>query len=300
MQKFNQIVCIDNIRLTKSGYEQLAAFSELPVIRYYDYPSEKNEIINRIGNADCVLVSWKTQIDKEIIETAPNIKYIGMCCSLIDKTSANVHIDTAISRNIEVKGVKDYGDEGVIEFIFAEIISLAKGLKGKQWKTSQTELKGKTLGIIGFGTVGQMLSKVALAFGMKVLYYSRTQKPNLESENLGYADLDTLLSSSDIISTSLPRRTVILNQREFDLIKPNSIFINTSVGLTFEQEAFKNWIVKDNNFAIFDLDGAFGLIDIEKFENMVYFPNTTGMTDAAFERLSQKVIQNIEQYLNSN
>ncbi|WP_435354857.1 NAD(P)-dependent oxidoreductase [Emticicia sp. SJ17W-69] len=301
MAKFRQIVCVDNTRLTAPALEKLSQYSEQEVKIFNDYPTNKDEIINRIGDADCLLVSWKTTIDKEIIENANALKYIGMCCSLIDKTSANVNIDAAEERKIVVKGVKDYGDEGVVEFIFAELISLAKGLRKHQWKSIQTELKGKTLGIIGFGTVGQMVAKVAIAFGMNVLYFSRTRKRDAETANLKYVNLSELLSKSDVISTHLPRKTKLLSKDEFALIKPNAVFINTSVGVTFDEDSMYDWVKKEGNYAIFDHDGAFGLNQLEKYPNIIYSPKTSGMTDAAFERLSDKVIQNLTTFIsNSN
>ena len=158
MQKFTQIVCVDNTRLTQSALEILSEYSHQTVKVFDDYPTDKREIMGRIGDADCLLVSWKTPIDQEIIENASSLKYIGMCCSLIDKASANVDINAAENRGIVVRGVKDYGDEGVVEFIMSQLISLAKGMGKHQWKPQQTELKNKTLGIIGLGKIGAVVA----------------------------------------------------------------------------------------------------------------------------------------------
>ncbi len=299
MQKFNQIVCVDNTRLTRSALEALSEYSHRDIKVFDDYPTNKSEIMDRIADADCLLVSWKTPIDVEIIEAAKSLKYIGMCCSLIDKASANVDVNTAENKGVVVKGVKDYGDEGVVEFIMSQLISLAKGIDKHQWKLQQTELKNKTLGIIGFGTVGQMLAKVALVFGMNVLYFSRTRKLSIEEHRLSYASLSDVLTQSDVVSTHLPRNTKILGKAEFDLLAPNTVFINTSVGPTFDTQALFEWVNKDNNYAIFDHDGAFGLQNLELHPRIVYFPKTSGMTDAAFERLSEKVIKNLLGFLQS-
>lgn len=299
MQKFNQIVCVDNTRLTQSTLEALSEYSYQTVKVFDDYPTDKGEIMGRIADADCLLVSWKTPIDQEIIEAATSLKYIGMCCSLIDKASANLDVNAAENKGIVVRGVKDYGDEGVVEFIMSQLISLSKGIDKHQWKPQQTELKNKTLGIIGFGTVGQMLAKVAVAFGMNVLYFSRTRKPSLEESRLRYATLRDVLTQSDAVSTHLPRKTKIFGKAEFDLLSPNTVFINTSVGPTFETEALFEWVNKHNNYAIFDHDGAFGLQNLELHPRIVYFPKTSGMTDAAFERLSEKVMENLRDFLQS-
>lgn len=296
MMKFKKIVCIDHTRLTDWGLKKLNDFSD-EVIIFNDFPADNQEILKRISDADCALVSWKTRLEATVIEQAPNLKYIGLCYSLIDKKSANIDIETAENKGIIVKGVRDYGDEGVVEFIISELIALAKGLGKYQWKPLQTELKGKILGIIGLGVVGEMLAKVAAAFGMKVLYFSRTRKFHLENEHLEYKSLNEVLKESDIISTHLPRNNRLLGANEFNHMKPNSVFINTSVGPTFDVQAMLEWVNKKENFAIFDYDGAFGIPNIQDYENVIYSPKTSGMTDAAFDRLSHKVLNNLTNYL---
>ena len=295
--KFNKIVCLDPSRLTSEALLELQNYSSENVIIFDSYPENNAEINNRIQGADCVLVSWKTYIDESIIQNNPQLKFVGLCYSYIDAKSVNIDVEAAVKAGVVVKGVRDYGDEGVVEYIIAELINLSKGLRGHQWKRQQTELKNKTIGIIGMGVVGLMLARLARAFGMSVLYFSRTPKPELESEGIHYVTLKELLSRSAIVSTHLPRKTVLMTKTEFDLMQKGSIFINTSVGPTFELDALTEWLHKGDNYAIFDHDGAFGLTEIIKKSNVIYSPITSGMTDAAFERLSEKVIHNIQEYL---
>jgi len=300
MKSFKRIVCLDKTNLSDWALNKLADFSIEPVEYYSDYPKTEKEKLQRITDSDCVLLSWNTNLSSEIINKTKGLKYIGMCCSLYDKSSANVDIDAAEKNGIKVEGVKDYGDEGVVEFIFSELIQLAKGLGSRQWKDSPTELKGKVLGIIGFGTLGKMVASVAVAFGLKVLYYSRTRKKNLETSNIRFSNLENLLKEADIVTTHLPRNNQILGRKEFEAMKPNSILVNTSLGPTYNIDVLKEWIDKNENYLIVDLDGAEGYIDVYKnHPKIIFFEGVVGMTDAAYDRLSQKVIQNIEEYLNS-
>ena len=290
----NKIVCIDKTNLQPWAIQQLQELCTSPISVYEDYPGSAAETIQRIGDADGIFVSWHTPVDAVVLQQAPNLRYIGMCCSLIDKNSSNVDVTTAESLGIEVRGVKDYGDEGVVEFLFAQLISLAKGLHQQQWKSYPTELKGKSLGIIGLGTLGKMVADVALVFGMQVYYYSRTRKPDLESERLVYLPLHDLLARAEVITTHLPRNIRILGSREFRLIKPNSILINTSLGPTYSIEAFESWIGEPNNFAIMDADGAEGYVDLyRRYDNVLLKEQVAGMTDGAYTRLSEKVVRNI-------
>lgn len=298
--KFNKIVQIDPCGLVVPYREKILELScEAPEL-YEDFPKDEKEIIERVGDADCVLVSWNTRISADVIRSIPSVKYIGMCCSLYDEASANVDINEARKHNITVKGVRDYGDHGTVEFIFAELISLFKGLGKYQWGKEPTELTSKTIGIIGMGVLGEMIARTALHFGMTVLYYSRTRKEYIEKEGVEYADLDMLLSESHIITTHLPRNTTVLTETNMKLLKKDAIYINTSLGQPFETKAFLNWIGKNSgNFAIFDAAGYSNLADIFRtYSNIILIDKSSGFTQEAKGRLTKKVWENMIAFLN--
>ena len=294
--KFKKIVSVDNTGLTpdiKSEIEKLAN----EVTWHDDYPKENSELISRIGNADCVLVSWNTPIKAEVINACPNIKYIGMCCSLIDEDSANVDIRAAREKGITVLGVRDYGDEGVVEYIISELVRLLHGFGEHQWKSEELELTNQKLGIIGMGTLGKMLAKRAQAFGMKVSYFSRSRKPDVELDGVEYLNLPDLLSKCDIITTHLPRNTVVLGANEFVNLGNNKIIVNTSLEPTFDVEEFTKWIKRDGNYAIFDKVAMGKHYDtLKNYNKVIYTDKVTGFTYQAKERLSKKVLANIESF----
>ncbi|WMJ71638.1 NAD(P)-dependent oxidoreductase [Cytophagaceae bacterium ABcell3] len=299
-RKFKQIVCLDNTKLEDWALNALKEISITEPRVYQGYPdaNDENEIRNRIENADCVLVSLNTPMSANVLSQCQNLEYIGLCCSLLDRSSCNVDVEEAARRGIEVRGVKDYADEGVVEFLFGQLISLAKGLHGIQWKDRPTELHGKSLGVIGLGTLGKMVAKTALAFGMKVYYYSRTRKKGLESENLVYLPLNDLLPTVDVVSTHLPRNNRLLGKQAFSLMKENSVLVNTSLGPTYEIDAFEAWIGRGISYAIVDSDGARGHEALlRKYKNVIYSDKSAGGTDMAYKRLSQKVLQNAYDYL---
>ena len=297
--KFNKIVQIDSCGLVSPFKEKIYNLSiNIPEL-YEDFPGNEEEIINRIGDADCVLVSWNTPINAKVLQSVPKLKYVGMCCSLYDEASANVDIAEALRHNVVVKGVRDYGDNGTVEFIFAELIYLLKGLGKHQWREEPTELTGKTIGIIGMGVLGNMVAQTALHFGMKVIYYSRTRKREIENENIKYAELDNLLLQSDIITTHLPRNTVVLTKENIKLLKDDAIYINTSLGQPFETEPFLEWIGRQSgNYVIFDAAGYSNLAEtFRKYPNIIISDKSSGFTVEAKGRLSQKVWENMISYL---
>lgn len=296
---FQKITLIDSCGLTSPVMEQITLLSKEPVVIYNDYPDTDIEIIKRIGDSDCVLVSWRTKVNADVIQASPNLKYIGMCCSLYDEKSANVDILQARKQGIVVKGVRDYGDDGTLEFIFAELIYLMKGLGAQSWQAENRELRGKTMGIIGMGTLGTKVARTAKHFGMKVFYFNRSRKPDLESEGFNYLPLNDLLETCDIISTHLPKNSNVLGLEEFRHKKPNSILVNTSIGLTFDKEAFLDWISGDpTSFAIFDGPGIGAYSEeFSKYPNIVISGPSSGFTLEAQSRLSEKVLANVCDFL---
>jgi len=244
-------------------------------------------------------VSWHTRVTGEVIKASPNLKYIGMCCSLYDEKAANVDIAQAREQGIVVKGVRDYGDDGTLEFIFAELIYLMKGLGSHQWQAENRELRGKSMGVIGMGTLGTMVARTAQHFGMKVFYFNRSRKPELESEGFGFLPLNELLATCDVISTHLPKNSNVIGEAEFRNKKQNSILVNTSIGLTFDKDAFLNWISGDpTSFAIFDGPGVGAYSDeFSKYPNIIISDRSSGFTLEAQSRLSEKVLDNMQSFL---
>ncbi len=300
--KFKKITIIDNCGLVSPEIEKIALLSEAVMIIHNDFPKTEKEIIDRIGDSDCVLVSWHTKISADILRSCPSLKFVGMCCSLYDEKSANVDIIEARKLGIEVKGVRDYGDEGTVEFMFAQLICLIKGLGKNRWRTEPTELGNKSMGIIGLGTLGQMVAKTALHFGMKVFYFSRTRKTDLEETGITFLPLTELMENCDIITTHLPKYTHILTDQEFKIKKINSILINTSLGLTFEKEPFLDWMTRDKtSFAIFDACG-YGdhAREFANYGNIILSDQFSGFTTEAKKRLSQKVLFNLTTYLDGH
>lgn len=296
---FQKIILIDPCGLTVPVLEEMMQLSKQPIVSYDSLPLNNAEIHSRIADSDCVLVSWRTKLDAEIIKTAPNLKYIGMCCSLYDEKAANVDIAQARSQGIVVKGVRDYGDDGTLEFIFAELIYLLKGLGQHRWQTENRELRGKIMGIIGMGTLGTMVARTARHFGMNVCYFNRSRKRELEAEGFEFLPLNELMARCDVISTHLPKNSFVLGEAEFRIKKPNSILVNTSIGLTFDKDAFVRWIENDStSFAIFDGPGVGEFSEeFSKYPNVIVKPGSSGFTLEAQSRLSEKVLENMQEFL---
>lgn len=200
-----------------------------------------DRIIENIGDAEAVLCN-KTPFTADIIEQCPNIRYIGLCATGYN----NVDLDAATRSGIVVTNVPAYSDMAVAQQVFAYILRFCnrtgeydRFVKDGGWVRSPSfsafefptvELDGKTLGIIGYGRIGHAVSRIARAFGMKVLVHTRTVRDEADVE---FVSLDELLSRSDFITLHCPLTPETNGLVDIDFLKkckPTAMLINTSRG----------------------------------------------------------------------
>lgn len=208
------------------------------------------DAVARIGDADIVLVN-KVPLTADVIAACPNLKLI--CCL---STGYNVvDIRAAKGRGIPVCNVPDYSTHAVSQFTIALLLELCHRIGHHDqlvhngawaacpnfcfWDTPQMELAGKTMGIIGFGRIGQSVGRIAQALGMRVLAYSRSRRA--EGEAIAkYVDLDTLLAESDVVSLHcplFPETTNLIDAAAIVKMKDGAILLNTSRGPVIDEAA---------------------------------------------------------------
>ncbi|WP_371380485.1 NAD(P)-dependent oxidoreductase [Sporomusa aerivorans] len=296
MDRFEKMVAIEPTKLPPEWDQRLAGYARAAEF-YQDIPKGDSQIIQRIGNAECVMLSYTTSIDRVVLNACPKIRYIGMCCSLYAPESANVDIHSANAKGIVVTGVRDYGDEGVKEYAVSELVRLIHGRGGVMWKDEPTELTGLNIGIVGLGTVGSMLARTFQFFDANVYYFSRTRKPAFEViNNCTYLPLDELLAKTEILITCLNKNVVLLGRREFGLFGSGKILMNTSISPSHEIPALRDWLQTSGNYAISDTVAGLGE-EIASLPNAFCGSRSAGLTALAKQRLAQKVIANIESFL---
>ena len=240
------IVILDGYTLNPGdlSWEGIAAFGDMTI---YDR-TEQQQILSRIGSADIVITN-KTPLDAQTIAKAPNLKYIGVLA-----TGYNVvDIEAARRRGVVVTNIPTYGTDAVAQFAFAMLLEIAHhvqhhsdAVKEGRWTNHQDfcfwdypliELAGKTMGIIGYGRIGQATARIARAFGMQVIAYDVSQQSGNSDV---YVDLDTLLGSSDVISLHCPlfeSTRGIINKDSIARMKDGVILLNNSRGpLVVEQD----------------------------------------------------------------
>ena len=240
-----KIVVLDGYTLNPGdlNWDAIGKMGELTV---YDR-TDATLRIERIGKAEIVLTN-KTVLDRAVIEACPALRYIGVLA-----TGYNV-VDTeaAHRKGIVVTNIPAYCTEAVAQYTFALILETChrigahdRSVKAGDWAHTpdfcywlypQTELQGKTLGIIGYGRIGRAVARLGLAFGMNVIACSRSF--TRDENGVQAVDLDTLLSESDFVSLhcpDTPETRGVIGRNALSRMKCTATLINTSRGTLVDE-----------------------------------------------------------------
>ncbi|MBE5032672.1 NAD(P)-dependent oxidoreductase [Gallalistipes aquisgranensis] len=291
---FKKLVAIEPVSLVPSAEKALRSFAE-EVILYPDIPDGDEEVARRIGDADAVLLSYTTRLGREALEKCPDVKYIGMCCSLYSPESANVDILYAGERGIAVTGIRDYGDEGVVEYVVSELVRCLHGFGQPAWDGIPREITGLKAGIVGLGKSGGMIADALRFFGAEIAYFARSEKAEARAKGYRFLPLDELLSRSEVVCCCLNKNTVLLHRAEFERLGDRKILFNTGLSPAWDESAFAEWIGGDN-LCFCDTLGALGAEKFLDHPHVRCMEVSTGRTRQAFDRLSEKVLANLSEY----
>lgn len=295
---FRKLTAIEPVSLVPWAEKELSRYAR-EVVLFEDIPADNAEIIRRIGDSDAALLSYTSRIDKEVIAACPNLRYIGMCCSLYSEESANVDIAFARQQGICVKGIRDYGDRGVVEYVLHELTGLLHGFDLPRLHTEAEEIYGLQVGVVGLGTSGRMIARVLQFLGADIRYYARAPKVDAEAEGMRYTPLPELLRESQVVFTCLNKNVLLLGEEEFAALGDGKVLFNTSIGPGFDSAAMERWVRREGNWFFCDTAAAAGPVSEEFFRlpRVVCRNVSAGRTRQAFELLSEKVLDNIRTFL---
>lgn len=238
----HQIIVLDGYTLNP-GDLSWKSLEDIGEVRIYDR-TEAKDIPERIGNSDIVLTN-KTVLTEETLKACPTVRYIG-CMA----TGYNV-IDVAAANKLgmTVTNIPAYGTEAVAQFTMALLLEItsrvgmhSEAVKQGQWSACPDfcfwnaplmELAGKTMGIIGYGAIGQSVARKAEAFGMEVLAYRRTPDRSMETEHCHMVSMDEIYEKSDIITLHCPltaENEEMINRETIGRMKDGVILLNTGRG----------------------------------------------------------------------
>ncbi len=296
MKKFRKLVAIEPVSLIPSAEQELYEVAE-EVILYEDIPTDDEEIARRIGDADAVLLSYTSRLERPALERCSEVKYIGMCCSLYSPESANVDIRYAASRGITVTGIRDYGDEGVVEYVTSELVRLLHGFDQEPWEGMPREITGLKVGVVGLGKSGGMIADAMHFFGAEIAYFARSEKEWAREKGYRFLPLKELLQASEVVFCCLNKNTVLLHEEEFSALGNRKVLFNTGLSPAWEEAPMLRWLEGGDNRLYCDTVGALGGEHLLSHPRVRSVNVSTGRTRQAFDRLSEKVLHNIREFL---
>jgi D-3-phosphoglycerate dehydrogenase len=266
---------------------------------------DEDELVSRIGDVSLIGLRSKTHITKRVLDAAPNLVAIGAFCIGINQ----IDIDAASERGITVFNAPFSNTRSVVELAIAEIISMTRRLTEKNalmhdgvWDKSADgahEIRGRTLGIIGYGNIGTQLSVLGENLGMKVLYYDTADKLALGNAR-GCGTMKELLTESDIVTLHVDGRAsndLLFGEAQFAAMRQGSLFLNLSRGFVVDYAALRAHIesghIAGASVDVFPVEpkgrGDEFVSELRGLPNVILTPHIGGSTEEAQEDIGRFV-----------
>lgn len=294
------------------SWDALRRFGELTV--YERTSDDQSEVAERIKGAD-IVVANKTPIRAEVINSAGALKYITILATGYDI----VDVAAARARGIPVSNVPSYGTAAVAQFAIAMLLEIchhvahhSETVHAGRWESCADwcywdypliELDGKTMGIIGFGRIGQQTGRIAKALGMHILA-TGSRPTDAGREIADYVELDELLARSDVISLHcplFPSTRGIISRENIDRMKDGVILLNNSRGALVDEQALADALNSGKVYAagldVVSTEPIRGDNPLLKAKNCFITPHISWAPKEARERIMDCTVKNIEAFL---
>lgn len=294
------------------SWAQIEALGELTVHEHKT--ADEDEVIRRVGDAE-IIIGNESMLTRRVLESCPNIRFITVLATGYDA----VDCACARERGIPVSNVPTYGTASVAQYAISLLLEVcghvayhSAQVRSGRWSESDDwfyhehpaiELEGKTLGIIGFGRIGQRVGQIASAMGMKVIAYNRSHSES-GARIADYVNLDELLSRSDVISLHcplFPETEKIINAEAIEKMKDGVIIINNSRGRLIDEQALADALERGKVYA-----AAVDVVSEEpikpdnpllKAKNCFITPHMSWTPKEARQRIMDTTEENIKAFL---
>ena len=311
-----KIVILDGYTLNPGdlSWDELRKLGDVTI--YDRTPVDK--VVERATGAEIIFTN-KTPVTEDAINSLPSLKFIGVLA-----TGYNiVNTDAAKAKGIVVANVPGYGTASVAQLTIALLLELcvhvqahsdtvragkwAKSADWSYWDYPLVELSGKTIGIIGFGRIGQQVGDVATAFGMNIIGNSRTRSDQSHRANFRWAEIPDLLEQSDVVSIHcplFPETKGLINKDSLQTMKKSAFLLNTSRGPIIVDEdladALNNDVIAGAGIDVLSVEPPSADNPLFAAKNCIITPHIAWATKEARARLMDTTISNLTAFLNGN
>ena len=310
-----RIVILDSETVCRDGDVSLEGITSLGESKVYGY-TPNNEVAEKIGDADAVICN-KCLVTREVFEKCPNLKYVGLFATGYN----NVDLKAAAEYGACVCNVPAYSTDSVAQHTFALILNhfnrirdYADTVDNGDWVNYKLftyfymptyELKGMTLGIVGFGNIGQKVAQIARAFGMNVLTYTRS--PEKVGDKAKAVSLDELLENSDVVSMHCPlneKSDKMINRDTLSKMKKSAYFVNTARGGLVDEkalaEALNNGKIAGAGIDCLTYEPMREDCPLRNAKNCTITPHIAWAPKQTRERLLEVVAENLRKWIEGN
>lgn len=234
------IVCVESLGISQARFEDLKEHyvSMGHSFTYYmDRNEEEASLVERMHEADVVVVS-NIKLSAQVLSQCPKLKYLSVAFTGLDHIDLNYCKEHAI----KVQNAAGYSTTAVSELAVGMMLDLLRNIVTLNEKIRQggsrgtflgRELRGKTVGVVGTGAIGTETARLLLAFGCKVIAWSRTARSEVQKMGVEYVEFKELLKQSDIVSLHVPLNDEtrgLIGEKELALMKPTALLVNTARG----------------------------------------------------------------------
>ncbi|MGI8634240.1 MAG: D-2-hydroxyacid dehydrogenase [Segetibacter sp.] len=311
-----KIVILDGYTLNPGdlSWDELKKLGDVTI--YDRTPVDK--VVERSTGAEIVFTN-KTPVTEDAINSLPSLKFIGVLA-----TGYNiVNTEVAKAKGIIVANVPGYGTPSVVQMTFALLLELcqhvqqhSEAVREGKWARSPdfcfsdyplVELEGKTLGIIGFGSIGQQVGDVATAFGMNIIGNSRTWTNQSHRPNFRWAEVPELLAQSDVVSIHcplFPETKGLINKETLRTMKRSAFLLNTSRGPIIVDNdlanALNDEVIAGAGIDVLSVEPPSKDNPLFAAKNCIITPHIAWATKEARARLMDTTVSNLAAFLNGN
>ena len=234
------IVCVESLGIPQARFEELKAHYAAMghgFTYYMDRKEDEPTLVDRMREADIAVIS-NIKLPAAVLSQCTKLKYLSVAFTGLD----HIDLEYCKAHNITVQNAAGYSTTAVSELAVGMMLDLLRNIVTLNEKIRQggsrgtflgRELRGKTVGVVGTGAIGTATIRLLLAFGAKVIAWSRTERPEVKALGVEYLPLETLLQRSDIITLHVPlcdETRSLIGEHELSMMKPTALLVNTARG----------------------------------------------------------------------
>ena len=306
------IVCVESLGISQARFEDLKSHyaSMGHAFTYYmNRREDEDTLVERMHEADAAVIS-NIKLPAAVLSQCPKLRYLSVAFTGLD------HIDLVYCKEhgITVQNAAGYSTTAVSELAVGMMLDLLRNIVTLNEKIRQggsrgtflgRELRGKTVGIVGTGAIGTATIHLLLAFGAKVIAWSRTERPEVKAMGVKYMPLETLLQQSDIVSLHVPlcdETRGLIGEKELSLMKPTALLVNTARGPVCDIAAVGKALVENRiagaAFDVFEKEPPLPIDHLLLSTNRcLVTPHVAFATEESFAARADIVFGHVDQWL---